>query len=84
MDGFEWMDEPPRARPTAASPAPAKRAPTPGRLKPLEPWQRADTSWRGRLLSVARSALFGRKALLGACLELTEALSAELRHALVR
>jgi hypothetical protein len=39
-------------------------------------------SWRGRALTLAFSALRGRRALMSACLELTEAIARELRHAL--
>ena len=83
-EGFVWLDDPPRspARPTPST-FTATPGPSLGRLRPLDPWhQTVPSSWRGRILSVARSALFGRRALLAACVDLTEALTAELRHAL--
>jgi hypothetical protein len=89
-DAFVWMDEPspavaaPPRTDIPVPPPPVTTTPSIGRLRPLAVRResREPISWRARLTAVARSAFAGRRALLSAALELTEAVAVELRHAL--
>lgn len=93
-EGFVWQDEPARvpsralrvASPTEA-PAPIAAAAAPIEApRPLEltRWEPPPArSWPGRLVAVARSVTRGRRAMLGACLDVADALAGQLRHVLL-
>lgn len=69
----------------ASDPAPMPSAPRANAYESaLLRWREARGSiWPRRIVSVARSAMQGRRAFLGACLDLTDAIAVELRHALL-
>ncbi len=92
-EGFVWLDAPaPRTRALVVPLEPASAHQVEPALEPtVEPAPRANlTRWQtpprrglaSRLATAAFTALRGRRAMLGVCLELTDALALELRRVL--